>query len=189
MRILVFLSFLLVPVVEVWVLIQVGQVIGGGPTLALLLAGSLLGAWIVRREGRRAWRNLQEALRSGRMPERELADGGLILTGGALLLIPGFLSDILGILFLVPFTRPLIRGLGAWLLARRVRTLVARSAAAGGPGSAFAGAGSPFDVLRDGARPPGSGPIVHGEVIRDEPAGPDGAGAPNGALGRGLSDR
>lgn len=71
MRFLLVLTFLVVPVLEMLVLIQVGQVIGGWPTLALLLAGGLLGSWIVRREGRRAWRNLQSALQTGRMPDRE----------------------------------------------------------------------------------------------------------------------
>jgi len=176
MRILLFLTFLVVPVLEIWVLIQVGQVIGGWPTVAVLLADSLLGAWIVRREGRRAWRNLQGALQSGRMPDRELADGALVLVGGTLLLTPGFLSDVLGFLCLLPFTRPMVRRLGSWLLARRIRTLVARNAGGAGLGSPF-GAGSPFDVLRDGGRPPGSGPVVHGEVIRDEPGD---AGGPGG---------
>ncbi|MGJ6961732.1 FxsA family protein [Streptosporangium sp. G11] len=191
MRILLFLTFLVVPVLEIWVLIQVGQVIGGWPTVAILLADSLLGAWIVRREGRRAWRNLQGALQSGRMPDRELADGALILVGGTLLLTPGFLTDILGFVCLLPFTRPMVRRLGSWFFARRVRTLVARNAAGAGLGSPFGGAGSPFDVLRDAGRPPGSGPVVHGEVVRDEPGG---AGAPGGAggaggSGRGLTDR
>ncbi|MEV4527744.1 FxsA family protein [Streptosporangium sp. NPDC049304] len=176
MRILLFLTFLVVPFLEIWVLIQVGQLIGGWPTVALLLAGSLLGAWVVRREGRRAWRSLQEALQSGRAPERELAGGGLTLVGGMLLIAPGFLSDVLGLLCLLPFTRPMVRGLGSWLLARRIRTLVARNAGGAGLGSPF-GAGSPFDVLRDGGRPPGSGPVVHGEVIREEPGD---AGGPGG---------
>ncbi|WP_440066225.1 FxsA family protein [Streptosporangium sp. OZ121] len=188
MRILLFLTFLVVPILEILVLIQVGQVIGGWPTVALLLADSLLGAWIVRREGRRAWRNLQGALQSGRMPDRELADGGLVLVGGTLLLTPGFLTDILGFLCLLPFTRPMVRRLGSWFFARRVRTLVARNAAGAGLGSPFGGPGSPFDVLRDAGRPPGSGPVVHGEVVRDEPGG---TGAPGGAgdSGRGLTDR
>ncbi|MER5623239.1 FxsA family protein [Streptosporangium sp. NPDC002544] len=191
MRFLLVLTFLVVPVLEVLVLIQVGQVIGGWTTLALLLAGGLLGSWIVRREGRRAWRNLQSALQSGRMPDRELAGGGLILVGGTLLLIPGFLSDVLGILCLLPFTRPMVRRLGAWFFARRVRTIMARNAAGAGLGSPF-GDGSPFDVLRDAGRPPGSGPVLHGEVIRDEPAAPGRApeGASDGTAGpRSLTDR
>ncbi|MEV8635157.1 FxsA family protein [Streptosporangium sp. NPDC051023] len=175
MRLLLFLLFLVVPVLEIWVLIQVGQVIGGWPTVALLLADSLLGAWIVRREGRRAWRNLQAALQSGRMPDRELADGAMIVAGGTLLLTPGFVTDIVGFLCILPFTRPLVRRLGAWFLARRVSAL-ARTAAGPGLGSPFGGrgpagspfgeTGSPFDAMRGQGR--GSGPVIHGEVIREE---------------------
>jgi UPF0716 protein FxsA len=157
MRLLLFLAFLVVPVLEIWLLIQVGSVIGGPATVALLLADSLLGAWIVRREGRRAWRALQEALRSGRMPERELADGGLILVGGALLLTPGFFTDVFGFLCVLPFTRPMMRRLGAWFFDRRVKRMAAAS---------------PYANLfppRPGAGAPNGGArVVHGEVIRDE---------------------
>ncbi|GAA3029545.1 FxsA family protein [Streptosporangium longisporum] len=185
MRLVLFLTFLVVPLLEIFVLIQVGQVIGGWPTVAVLLADSLLGAWVVRREGRRAWRNLQGALQSGRMPDRELADGALILVGGTLLLTPGFLTDVLGFLCLLPFTRPVVRRAANWFFTRRVRTMVARSAAGvggplGGPlGDPFTGQGSPFDGLRTAqgrvpgasGRAQGAGPVVHGEVIRDEPDG------------------
>ncbi|MEU6741873.1 FxsA family protein [Streptosporangium sandarakinum] len=183
MRLVLFLLFLVVPILEIWVLIQAGQVIGGWPTVALLLADSLLGAWIVRREGRRAWRGLQEALRDGRMPERELADGAMVVTGGMLLLTPGFLTDVAGLMCLLPLTRPLVRRLGAWFFARRVRSTLARSAAGPGLGSPFGpgspfGAGSPFGTGSAGSPfggtggqggPGGSGPVIHGEVIRDEP--------------------
>lgn len=164
MRILLFLAFLVVPVLEIWLLIQVGQVIGGWPTVALLLADSLLGAWIVRREGRRAWRNLQSALQGGRMPDKELADGGLILVGGALLLTPGFLTDILGFLCVLPFTRPLMRRLAGWFFARRVRTLTAASP--------YANLGMPFpqqdQYTGDARSADPHSRVVHGEVIRED---------------------
>ncbi|NUP62044.1 MAG: FxsA family protein, partial [Nonomuraea sp.] len=127
MRLLLFLAFLVVPVLEIWLLIQVGSVIGGWPTVGLLIADSLLGAWLVRREGRRAWRRLQDSLREGRMPDRELADGGLVLVGGALLLTPGFVTDIFGFACVLPFTRPLMRRLGAWFFDRRVKSMAAAS--------------------------------------------------------------
>ncbi|GAA3447196.1 FxsA family protein [Planomonospora venezuelensis] len=178
MRLLLFLAFLVVPILEIWALIQVGQIIGGPLTVALLLADSLLGAWIVRREGRRAWQSLQAALGGGRMPDRELADGAMIVAGGALLLTPGFFTDIAGFLLVLPFTRPLMRRLGSWFLARRVRTL---TGAGGGPGlgarsGAAGAAGPPFDPFEAfgaaaRARPGGSGPVIHGEVIRDDSAG------------------
>ncbi|MGW6504506.1 FxsA family protein [Nonomuraea angiospora] len=156
MRLLLFLAFLVVPVLEIWLLIQVGSVIGGPATVALLIADSLLGAWLVRREGRRAWRALQEAIGSGRMPERELADGGLVLVGGALLLTPGFFTDVFGFLCILPFTRPLMRRLGAWFFDRRVKRMAARSPYA----NLFP---PPQDV-----RVPDGGRVVHGEVIRED---------------------
>ncbi|MEV4178533.1 MULTISPECIES: FxsA family protein [unclassified Nonomuraea] len=161
MRLLLFLAFLVVPVLEIWLLIQVGSVIGGPATIALLIADSLLGAWLVRREGRRAWRALQEALQSGRMPDRELADGGLILVGGALLLTPGFFTDVFGFLCVLPFTRPLMRRLGAWFFDRRVKKLAASSPYANlfPPSSGFPEAG---------ASQGGGGRVVHGEVIRED---------------------
>ena len=86
--------FLVVPVVEIYVIVQVGQEIGALPTIALLIVESLIGAWLVRREGRRAWEALRTALTTGRLPGGELADAALVLVGGTLLLTPGFVSDI-----------------------------------------------------------------------------------------------
>ena len=82
------------PIIEIMVIIAVGQAIGGWPTFLLLVATSLLGAWLITREGGRAWRALDQALRSGRMPARELADGVVVLVGGTLLLVPGFVTDV-----------------------------------------------------------------------------------------------
>ncbi|GIH76851.1 FxsA family protein [Planobispora longispora] len=191
MRLLLFLAFLVVPILEIWVLIQVGQVIGGWPTVALLLADSLFGAWIVRREGRRAWRSLQGALGQGRMPDRELADGAMIVAGGALLLTPGFLTDVAGFLLVLPFTRPLMRRLGSWFFARRIRAL-AKTGAGPGLGMPFGAAGpagapfGPFGTSGEArrGRPDGSGPVIHGEVIHDDATGPvtrdPGRDLPNG---------
>ena len=101
--------FILVPLAEIYLLIQVGQVIGALWTVLLLIAISVLGSYLIKREGGRAWRGLQTALQSHRMPARELADGALILIGGTLLLTPGFLSDVLGLFCILPFTRPVAR--------------------------------------------------------------------------------
>jgi UPF0716 protein FxsA len=109
-----------VPILEVFVLIAVGRAIGGWQTLALLLVESLLGAWLVRREGARAWAALVTALRTGRMPSRELTDAALVLVGGTLLLTPGFVTDVAGFAFVLPFTRPLARGLLVHLVERRL---------------------------------------------------------------------
>ena len=85
--------FVAVPLAELFLLIQLGQVIGPWWTILVLLADGVLGSWLVKREGGRAWRALSAALSSGRMPSAELADGALILVGGTLLITPGFISD------------------------------------------------------------------------------------------------
>ena len=105
----VFVALLVVPVAEIAVIVAVGKVIGGWQTIALLLVESALGAYLVKREGLRSWRGLRVALNTGRMPGRELADAALVLIGGTLLLTPGFLTDIVGFLFILPFTRPITR--------------------------------------------------------------------------------
>ncbi|MCW2766143.1 MAG: FxsA cytoplasmic rane protein [Nocardioides sp.] len=141
-----FLLFIVVPLVEIYVLIQVGQVIGPWWTILLLIADSILGSWLIKREGGRAWRALRSALDSGRMPAKELADGALILIGGTLMLAPGFVTDVFGILLILPFTRPVFRRLLTQVVGRRIVVL-------GGPGNA----------RRPG---PGSeGSVVQGEVI------------------------
>jgi len=117
---LLLVAFVVVPLVEIYVIIQVGQVIGAWWTIALLVADSIVGSWLVKREGGRAWRALRVALAEGRMPARELADGALIVIGGTLMLTPGFVSDVLGVLFVLPFTRPLGRRLLARVIGRRL---------------------------------------------------------------------
>jgi len=117
----VFLALLVVPVAEIAVIVAVGQVIGGWQTIALLLAESALGAYLVKREGSRSFQGLRVALNTGRMPGRELADATLVLIGGTLLLTPGFLTDIVGFFFILPLTRPITR---RWLQRVVERRLV-----------------------------------------------------------------
>lgn len=105
------LALIVVPMVEVFVILKVGQSIGGWLTFALLVLWSGLGAWIVKRESGRAFGALRQAFGSGRMPSQELSDAALVLVGGTLLLAPGFLTDAFGLFFLLPFTRPLTRRL------------------------------------------------------------------------------
>ncbi|REF00916.1 FxsA family protein [Thermomonospora umbrina] len=174
---LMFLTFLLMPVLEIYVIIQVGALIGGWQTAALLLAESLLGAWIVRREGRRAWRTLRETFGRGGMPDRELADAALVLAGGVLLLTPGFVTDVVGFAFVLPFTRPLVRRALTRYAARRVRVAEHRLAEQGlsgmfPPGMDF-GAASAFGA---GTAPTGgppkagaaNGSVIRGEVVRED---------------------
>lgn len=114
------LALLVVPVVEVFIILKVGQQIGGLNTFLLLLFWSALGAWIVKREFSRAFAALRQAFGSGRMPARELSDAALVLIGGTLLLAPGFLTDALGVFVLLPFTRPLTRRLLEGAVAHRL---------------------------------------------------------------------
>src|ERR1700712_6061542 len=128
-------AFILVPLVEIYVIIQIGQVIGAWWTILLLIADSVFGSWLVKREGGRAWRALQVALQERRMPARELADGILILVGGILMLTPGFVLDILGVLCILPATRPVGRRVLSGLISRNligVTTAGFRSSPRGG---------------------------------------------------------
>jgi len=119
-----FVALLVVPVAEIALIIAVGRVIGGWQTLALLLLESALGAYLVKREGRRSWQALTSALNTGQMPGRQIADAALVLIGGTLLLTPGFLTDLVGFFFILPFTRPITR---RWLQGIVERRLVNRS--------------------------------------------------------------
>ena len=105
MPLLLFIAFIVVPIVELFVIIQVGQVIGPWYTIAILIAVSVAGAWLVKREGRATWQRFRNATGSGRVPAVEVVDGALVLVGGTLLLTPGFLSDVLGLLMVFPPTR------------------------------------------------------------------------------------
>jgi UPF0716 protein FxsA len=137
------LLFVVVPIVEIYVIIQVGQAIGALWTIALLIADSIAGSLLMKSQGRAAWRRFQLALAEGRVPGREVLDGVLVIFGGAFLLTPGFVTDVLGALLLVPPTRAIIRR----LLVRRVTfTLLADM-----PSPRRPGAGQRF------GRPPGPG--------------------------------
>jgi UPF0716 protein FxsA len=136
-------AFVLVPILEIYVIIQVGQVIGALWTIVLLIADSIFGSWLVKHEGRRAWEALTVAIQSGRMPAKQLADGALILVGGTLMVSPGFVTDLFGIVLILPFTRPVARRVLTRVVARRL-----------------------LDARRPGGGP--GGPTVRGEVIDDE---------------------
>ena len=145
-RLLLVALFIGMPLLEIFVLIQVGQVIGAWWTILLLILGSVVGSWLIRREGGRAWRALTTALNSGRMPARELADGALILIGGTLMLSPGFVTDAMGMVLILPLTRPLARRMLTQVITRRLL-------AGNVPGN---------------RRGPGSGgSVVRGEVVDD----------------------
>ena len=111
MPLLLVLLFIIVPIAELALLIQVGQLIGVWWTIVLLIADAMLGSWLLRSQGRAAWRRFNQAVGGGRIPHREVVDGVLIIFGGALLLTPGFITDIFGLLFLIPPTRVVLRRL------------------------------------------------------------------------------
>ncbi|MBI1921659.1 MAG: FxsA family protein [Geobacter sp.] len=117
-----FLLFSVVPVIEIYLLIRVGRLIGPLPTVASLLAISFAGAWLVRHQGFRILRRISDELAAGRLPAAQLLDGALVLAGGILLLTPGFFTDIVGLIFLIPLTRAAIkRYLGRWLQGKLSR--------------------------------------------------------------------
>jgi UPF0716 protein FxsA len=114
--------FIVVPLAELYVILKVGDAIGVLPTIALLAADSVLGWMLLRAQGRSVWRRFNDAMAAGRVPHRELIDGVLVVFGGAFLITPGFLTDIVGLLLLLPPTRSVIRGLVARRLGRRIVT-------------------------------------------------------------------
>lgn len=147
MPLLLVILFIVVPILELYVIIQVGQLIGVVPTLILLLADALLGSWLLKHEGRSAWRRFNEALAARRFPGKEVADGVLIIIGGTLLLTPGFVTDIFGLFLLLPPTRAIARRVLKRLTIGRFMVV-----GAGGAGGPFGGPAGPGG---EGRRPPG----------------------------------
>jgi UPF0716 protein FxsA len=166
MAILVFL-FIAVPIAELYVIIKVGGAIGILPTLAILLADAVLGSMLLRHQGRAAWRRFNATIAEGRFPGREAADGVMVAVGGTLLLTPGFITDVAGLLLLVPPTRALIRA-GLFRYLRR------RVVVVGGPGGTYGGAPAPerpFDFEGTASETPSNG-------AGDQEAEPDGSERP-----------
>jgi UPF0716 protein FxsA len=97
-----FLLVLLIPFVEIYLLIAVGGVIGALPTIFLVVFTAVLGAWLLRQQGFSTWQRLQASLAKGQIPAYEIIEGPIILVGGALLLTPGFITDIMGFICLIP---------------------------------------------------------------------------------------
>lgn len=115
-----FVLFTVIPVAELYLLIKVGRLIGAPSTVALVLLISLAGAWLVRHQGFEILRRIQADLGQGRAPAAELLDGAMVLVGGVLMLTPGFFTDLLGILFLLPPTRAAIKLYARRRLQRRL---------------------------------------------------------------------
>jgi UPF0716 protein FxsA len=120
------LLFLVVPVAELYVIYLVGDAIGILPTLGLLAVDSVLGTLLLRSQGRAVWRRFNVAMAAGRVPHREVVDGVLVIFGGAFLITPGFLTDVVGLLLLVPPTRSVLRRVVVGRLGRRLAVGVTR---------------------------------------------------------------
>ncbi len=116
---LIALLILVIPIVELILIVEVATRIGVFETLFLLIGISVAGAWLLKREGRAAWARLRSALERGEVPTNEVVDGVMIVFGGALLLTPGFLTDVVGLALLLPVTRAALRRWG-----RRLATLI-----------------------------------------------------------------
>jgi UPF0716 protein FxsA len=112
--------FILVPLAELYVILKVGDAIGAVWTIVLLAADSVLGSLLLRAQGRSVWRRFNVAVAEGKMPHREVIDGVLVIFGGAFLITPGFITDVVGVLLLVPPTRAVVRRLLVTRLGRRI---------------------------------------------------------------------
>ena len=161
------LLFVIIPILELYAIQGVADGLGWGPTLFLLFADSVVGAVLVKREGRRAWASFRSALEAGKWPGDEVAQGGLVLVGGALLLTPGFLTDLVGLAFVLPPTRALLAG----VIKARIVPVPVQVA-----GNLFGRARDAQATRRqpgDGDGPDGDGPqVMDVEVVsveRDEP--------------------
>ncbi|HEX7134624.1 MAG TPA: FxsA family protein [Iamia sp.] len=139
------------PIVELWFIIQVADVIGGWQTIALLLVEGIIGSWLIKRQGRAVVRRIDERLKDHDLPTKELADGFLILVAGVLMLTPGFLTDIVGFALLFPPTRALAR-------AALLRRFTARM------GQGFSFVSGP---MFGGGRPPTPRGEVYDTTVRD----------------------
>ena len=147
---LLILVFIVVPLAELYVILKVGDSIGWAPTILILVADSLLGSVLLRNQGRSIWNRFNSALNEGRIPHREVMDGVLVIFGGAFLITPGFITDVLGLILLIPPTRAVVRRIVQRRLARRVAVGVV-----GGP-----------------HRPPGADYDVEGTASRIRPPDP-----------------
>jgi UPF0716 protein FxsA len=172
-------ALLLLPVLELVVAIEVGRAVGAWVVLAALVLFAVAGFLLVRRQGATAWRSLNRSLQAGDPPSRELADAIVLVLAGVLLIVPGFVTDVLALLLLFPLTRPLARRPleRAFLRAAADRVTLFGATSAGfgrGPGTFTVGDGP--GAVPPGAAPgrPGFGPgfggdVVEGEIVEDDP--------------------
>lgn len=126
------LLFITIPVIEMYILIVVGSQIGALPTIGLVLLTAMLGLWLFRREGFATLQSLQEKMNRNEIPGRELLEGVMLLIGGALLLTPGFITDTVGFVCLLPGLR---KPIAEWLIQRGLLAMTSGFVIRGGPDS------------------------------------------------------
>lgn len=157
-----FVLLILAPLVELYVIIQVADVIGGWQTIALLIVEGAIGAWLLKRQGLTTLAKVQQAVNEARIPSKELVDGFLIIIAGALMLAPGFVGDIIGFLLLIPPTRAPVRALVLRRIAAgKFGTFFAATSGPNGTrfvGTFRAGQGTTFDTTGQ-AKPSASGEL------------------------------
>lgn len=145
------LFLLILPIVEMWVLIKVGSEIGALPTIGLVFLAAVLGLALLRKQGASVLMRANERMQRGEVPAREMVDGMFLAVGGILLLVPGFVTDVVALICLIPVVR-------YWLIGKSLKNMVVRS------GSARGGFAKP-----EKSRGDGPGDIIEGEFKRQEP--------------------
>jgi len=171
-RLILVALLVVLPVAEIALLVAVGQLIGLVPTLLLILVSSLVGGWLLRREGTRAWRSFRDALGARTPPGNAATDGLLVLVGGILMVLPGFITDVVGLVLVLPPTRPLGRGLVLRWVDRRLSSQTRANLF--GPRRVRVRYGPAQRTPPPTPPPPSAGPpaAIEGEII-DPPDGTD----------------
>ena len=175
-RLIIIVALLIIiPTIEIAVLIAVGKVIGVGWTVALILGTSVLGGWLLRTQGARAWRAFRSEVNAGRPPGNAATDGLLVLVGGMFMLVPGLVSDVIGLVLIAPPTRRLARTAVLAVVTRRVSSSTATSLFGprrvrvrygAGSGGAYDAGSAPGGY--GGSGPSGGGPVAAPEAIEGE---------------------
>lgn len=175
--------FIIVPFVELAVFVQVADSIGFLSSLALIVVFSVAGAWLVKREGIGIWRRARTQIERGEVPAREMVDGVLVLLAGALLLVPGFVTDVVGLLLLIPPTRALVRVVAMRRFEKRVRAAFdASTATAAGFAGPFGATFVQQRIHTGEATYRGRGAFLDVDEVRGDDAGGPGDRPPE--LGR-----
>jgi UPF0716 protein FxsA len=167
MAAVLFVLFVVVPIVEIWVFVQVASWIGALPALALVLVVSFAGMWLVKREGLSVARRVQTQMQRGELPTEDLVNGLLILVAGVLMVVPGFVTAFVGLLLLIPPTRAVARA----LVMRRLEARIATTLTSPAGTMVRSGFGARPTRLFTGGASSGGG-VVDVHEVTDDPAEP-----------------